>query len=215
MSVQINGFYAREITVFSTGIVVGMAIMLIYLWLIKNGYERLGWMFVATVASVVATLFVVSRILRDGTDLGRERGGEVEADRMRDELARYKAVLGREVGMTEDDLNKFDFATGQKISEGGTHNELSDEGLVSNIFAGSEPIGGSAPMGLTFPYATKALEAARCAAIKYWLDYEPSSVPLQKVVTSFIVERGVPNRQAQELANAIKPDALKSSDTSI
>ncbi|MDH0646190.1 hypothetical protein N5D48_05300 [Pseudomonas sp. GD03858] len=61
--------------------------------------------------------------------------------------------------------------------------------------------------GLNFPYSTKQLEAARNAANKYWVDYDPERPPLQKQVASFIAEQGVPARQAQELAIAIKPDA--------
>ncbi|WP_092278017.1 hypothetical protein [Pseudomonas prosekii] len=59
---------------------------------------------------------------------------------------------------------------------------------------------------MTFPYATKALEAARQATLKFWIDYDPERPPLQKSVQSFIAERGIPARQAAELASAIKPD---------
>ncbi len=66
----------------------------------------------------------------------------------------------------------------------------------------------SASTGLFFPYPTKALEAASAAASKFWLSYDPARPPLQKQVAAFIGERGVPARQAQELAIAIKPDGL-------
>lgn len=59
---------------------------------------------------------------------------------------------------------------------------------------------------LTFPYTTKALEAAQQATIKFWTDYDPERPPLQKSVQSYITERGIPVRQAAELASAIKPD---------
>ncbi|MGH8436480.1 MAG: hypothetical protein ACRERX_18850, partial [Pseudomonas sp.] len=60
--------------------------------------------------------------------------------------------------------------------------------------------------GLTFPYTTKSLEAARAAVQKYWYDFDPMRLPLQKQVKAFMVDLGVPGRQAAELAIAIKPD---------
>ena len=73
------------------------------------------------------------------------------------------------------------------------------------------------PVGaLTFPYATKALEAARQATVKFWTEYDPERPPLQKSVQSYIAERGIPVRQAAELASAIKPDNVSDrSDTSL
>lgn len=65
---------------------------------------------------------------------------------------------------------------------------------------------------LIFPYATSALEAARDATLKYWVEGDPQHPPLQKTVQSFIAERGVPLRQAAELANAIKPDRASRPD---
>ncbi|WP_149087674.1 hypothetical protein [Pseudomonas prosekii] len=59
---------------------------------------------------------------------------------------------------------------------------------------------------LTFPYTTRALSAAQQATIKFWIEYDPERPPLQKSVQSFISERGIPVRQAAELASAIKPD---------
>lgn len=65
---------------------------------------------------------------------------------------------------------------------------------------------------LIFPYSTSALEAARDATLKYWVEGDPQHPPLQKTVQSFIAERGVPLRQAAELANAIKPDRASRPD---
>lgn len=62
--------------------------------------------------------------------------------------------------------------------------------------------------GLIFPYTTKSLEAAHAASLKYWQDLGSGRPPLQKQVTAFMVDRGVPARQASELAIAIKPDAI-------
>lgn len=59
-----------------------------------------------------------------------------------------------------------------------------------------------------FPYTTRALEAARAAATKFWTVYDPERPPLQKTVAAFIADQGVPVRQAQELATAIKPDGV-------
>lgn len=64
------------------------------------------------------------------------------------------------------------------------------------------------PGAMTFPYATKALHAASLAASKFWTDYDPDRPPLQKTVQGFITERGIPVRQAAELASAIKPDNM-------
>ncbi len=63
---------------------------------------------------------------------------------------------------------------------------------------------GSDGAGLTFPYATKHLEAARAAALEYWQEFDPVRPPLQKQVIASIVSMGVPVRQAEELARAIK-----------
>jgi hypothetical protein len=62
--------------------------------------------------------------------------------------------------------------------------------------------------GITFSHSTKALQVAQAASIKYWSDYDPLRPPLQKQITAFMIERGVPARQAAELAIAIKPDDL-------
>lgn len=64
-----------------------------------------------------------------------------------------------------------------------------------------------AQQAVTFPFSTKSLEAASQAATKFWTTYDPERPPLQKTVAAFIAEQGVPARQAQELAIAIKPDA--------
>ncbi|WPP46629.1 hypothetical protein [Pseudomonas sp. AN-1] len=58
--------------------------------------------------------------------------------------------------------------------------------------------------GLTFPYATKQLEATLEAALEHWQDFDPDRPPLQKLVVASIVSKGVPVRQAEELARAIK-----------
>ncbi len=63
--------------------------------------------------------------------------------------------------------------------------------------------------GLTFPYATKHLEAARAAALEYWQEFDPLRPPLQKQVIASIVSLGVPVRQAEELARAIKRGDLQ------
>jgi len=75
--------------------------------------------------------------------------------------------------------------------------------LLSNSADAGEVVTAGA---LTFPYATRALEAAQQATVKFWIDYDPERPPLQKSVQSFIAERGIPVRQAAELASAIKPD---------
>lgn len=64
------------------------------------------------------------------------------------------------------------------------------------------------PGSISFPYTTKPLQAASLAASKFWTDYDPDRPPLQKTVQSFIAERGIPIRQAAELASAIKPDNM-------
>lgn len=64
------------------------------------------------------------------------------------------------------------------------------------------------PGAVTFPYATKALHAASAAASTFWVDYDPDRPPLQKTVQSFLVEQGIPVRQAVEIASAIKPDSM-------
>ncbi|MNJ44722.1 hypothetical protein D3C77_397870 [compost metagenome] len=64
------------------------------------------------------------------------------------------------------------------------------------------------PGAVTFPYVTKALHAASAAASTFWVDYDPDRPPLQKTVQSFLVEQGIPVRQAVELASAIKPDSM-------
>ncbi|MFV3338588.1 hypothetical protein ACNFB1_15605 [Pseudomonas sp. NY15349] len=68
------------------------------------------------------------------------------------------------------------------------------------------------PMGITFPYATKQLEAMRDAAVTHWADHDrskPAPYGIQKTVASFLAERtGQNSRKLAELAVAIKPDDL-------
>lgn len=90
--------------------------------------------------------------------------------------------------------------------------------LIEAVKSGSVPlaqyiadtIGSAQPEAqqtVTFPFSTKSLEAASQAATKFWTVYDPERPPLQKTVAAFIAGHGVPARQAQELAIAIKPDA--------
>ncbi|WP_367598230.1 hypothetical protein [Pseudomonas fulva] len=68
------------------------------------------------------------------------------------------------------------------------------------------------PMGITFPYATKQLEAMRDAAVTHWADHDrskPAPYGIQKTVASFLADRtGQNSRKLAELAVAIKPDDL-------
>lgn len=70
----------------------------------------------------------------------------------------------------------------------------------------------ASPMGITFPYATKQLEAMRDAALAHWLDHDrskPAPYGIQKAVASFLADRtGQNSRKLTELAIAIKPDGL-------
>jgi len=82
----------------------------------------------------------------------------------------------------------------------------------------SEPSSAQAEMtttGLTFPYATKHLEAMQEAAIKHWADHDrskPAPYGIQKAVQNFLAERtGENSRKVAELAAAIKPDDLPKS----
>lgn len=177
MLVKVKGFYAKEITIFSVGVVSGMAIILLYVWLIRNGLEKYGWFFAATIAGIISTLLGVSRVLRDATTFEKvsPTSKQIEEDQSIHDKARNQTASTNTVESPAPDI--------------------------------------SSPATMIFPYTTKALEAARNAAIKYWVEYDPENQPLQKNVTSFISEQGIPGRQAQELANAIKPDTLKGSDT--
>ncbi|CAM4069584.1 hypothetical protein [Pseudomonas wadenswilerensis] len=66
--------------------------------------------------------------------------------------------------------------------------------------------------GITFPYATKQLEAMRDAALAHWADHDrskPAPYGIQKTVASFLADRtGQNSRKLAELAVAIKPDDL-------
>lgn len=73
------------------------------------------------------------------------------------------------------------------------------------------------PSGLTFPYATRELEAMRTVALKYWAPYTPDKrMPTQKEVglelcTILNLQRqasGDPARKAIVLATAVRPDSL-------
>ncbi|MFS1292057.1 hypothetical protein ACLRDI_30555 [Pseudomonas piscis] len=69
--------------------------------------------------------------------------------------------------------------------------------------------------GLTFPYATKQLEAMRDAALAHWVDHDrskPAPYGIQKTVATFLAARTGENaRKLAELAAAIKPDDLPKS----
>ncbi|NMX39391.1 hypothetical protein HBO34_16070 [Pseudomonas veronii] len=66
--------------------------------------------------------------------------------------------------------------------------------------------------GLTFPYATKQLEAMRDAALAHWAEHDrskPAPYGIQKTVAAFMSTRTGENaRKLSELAAAIKPDNL-------
>jgi len=66
--------------------------------------------------------------------------------------------------------------------------------------------------GLTFPYATKHLEAMRDAASHFWKEHDrttPAPYGIQKKVQNFLAGRtGENTRKLAELAAAIKPDNL-------
>lgn len=66
--------------------------------------------------------------------------------------------------------------------------------------------------GLTFPYATKQLEAMRDAALAHWVEHDrskPAPYGIQKTVATFLAARTGENaRKLAELASAIKPDYL-------
>lgn len=73
------------------------------------------------------------------------------------------------------------------------------------------------PSGLTFPYATRELEAMRAVALQYWAPYTPDKrMPTQKEVglelcTILNLQRqasGDPARKAIVLATAVRPDSL-------
>ncbi|WP_054922478.1 MULTISPECIES: hypothetical protein [Pseudomonas] len=65
---------------------------------------------------------------------------------------------------------------------------------------------------LTFPYATKQLEAMRDAALAHWVEHDrskPAPYGIQKTVATFLAARTGENaRKLAELAAAIKPDDL-------
>lgn len=67
-------------------------------------------------------------------------------------------------------------------------------------------------VGITFPYATKQLEAMRDAALAHWAEHDrskPAPYGIQKKVASFLSDRiGDNSRKLPELAGAIKPDDL-------
>lgn len=69
--------------------------------------------------------------------------------------------------------------------------------------------------GLTFPYATKHLEAMRDAALEHWSGHDrskPAPYGIQKAVQTFLATRTGENaRKLAELAAAIKPDDLPKS----
>lgn len=66
--------------------------------------------------------------------------------------------------------------------------------------------------GITFPYATKQLEAMRDAALAHWALHDrskPAPYGIQKTVAGFLADRTGHNaRKLSELAAAIKPDGL-------
>lgn len=70
----------------------------------------------------------------------------------------------------------------------------------------------SPSLGITFPYATKQLEAMRDAALAHWASHDrstPAPYGIQKTVANFLATRTGQNaRKLAELAIAIKPDDL-------
>lgn len=73
-------------------------------------------------------------------------------------------------------------------------------------------------IGLTFPYATRELEAMRAAALKYWANHtpdkrQPTQVEIQGELCNLLglplMNDNSPPRKAVELAAAIKPSATR------
>ena len=71
---------------------------------------------------------------------------------------------------------------------------------------------GPSATSLTFPYATKHLEAMRDAAVAHWVEHDrsrPAPYGIQKKVQAFLANcTGESARKLTELAIAIKPDDL-------
>ncbi|MHB0765736.1 hypothetical protein ACYCFC_15355 [Stutzerimonas sp. NM35] len=87
---------------------------------------------------------------------------------------------------------------------------------VASLFSVTQAIPAQGT-GLTFPYATKELEAMRAAMVKYWEGYTPEKrQPTQKSIALTLGElldlpqqaNGDAARKAIVLASAIKPDTL-------
>lgn len=91
----------------------------------------------------------------------------------------------------------------------------SDAKLKKQTFERPSSEVGAPATSLTFPYATKHLEAMREAAIKHWAGHDrskPAPYGIQKEVQNFLAERtGENSRKVAELAAAIKPDDLPKS----
>jgi hypothetical protein len=171
-----KNYYAKELTIFGSGFIAGMCEAIIISLLKKFGYEVPAWMFYAATASVLATLCLTSRYLRDLDEIDTEELAE-----QLEQQAHQNAAIEL---MARDEAKEIN-----------TPQACDNEALAA---------------GLTFSYPTKALEAAHAASLKFWRDFDPERPPLQKQITAFMIERGVPARQAAELAIAIKPDGLPS-----
>lgn len=145
---------------------------------------------------------------------------EAKADYYQDSLEESRAAVAELKNTVEHEQMARKYAESLVMA---LRDELEDEyqtRMAENMERAESPLCNCAKgdavspssAGITFPYATKQLEAMRDAALAHWVEHDrskPAPYGIQKTVASFLSARiGDNSRKLPELAGAIKPDDL-------
>ena len=229
-----KNFYAREISIFVAGFLAGTVELLIFLILTKIGYDSVAWLITGTTAGAgfillggSLTLRYLKRINASYTGEAQneasaiQRAEQAEADaadlnqRLINAETAYKAL------QQESRFSYDAWASSQaenshaSVELAATKTELDSLRQHSTSPHAIDQAGVS-PGGLTFPYATKELEAMRAAVAKYWEGYtaekrQPTQVEIQMELCKLLgleLANGEAPRKVKALASAIKPANL-------
>lgn len=153
----------------------------------------------------------------------RAKDGREDLNAIRQQLSHSPAEFAAMRERAEK-AERMAAALDKQLTELAEQQRLSDKAFkemarqLRDLHDGQQPITQKgAQTGLTFPYATKELEAMRAAVAQYWEGYTPDKrQPTQKAVAITLGEllklplqgNGEPARKAITLATAIRPDTL-------
>lgn len=226
-----KNFYAREISIFVCGYLAGSVGLLVFLILKKIGYESVAWSFSGAVGGAGAILLAGSLILRDLKRIDASYAGEAQNEAsaiQRAEQAEAEAadlnqrLISAETAykaLQQESRFSYDAWASAQAESSHASVELAATKTELDSLRQHSPSphaidqAGVSPGGLTFPYATKELDAMRAAVAKYWEGYtaekrQPTQVEIQMELCKLLgleLANGEAPRKVKALASAIKP----------